>query len=131
MSDAPDIAEAWPGGLGPYEILRHSPGEASLVQGNRLVLEFRAGEGGAAEFERILDALEPLLFRDRLPRVVVTYQEGLLAGVQAEQALDLVFVEEDPHDVPPVQIRHRRVTAAPDAVAAALAEVERRAGGTR
>ena len=100
---------------------------ASLLDQGRVVLQLHAADCGEAEFNDLVGQLARHLAGTR-PRVVVTYQEGLLGAVHAEQALDLVFIEDDPHDTPPVQIRRRTVAAEPEAVAAALALAERRAG---
>lgn len=110
------------------ELRRHGPGEAGLIHEDREILTLLASDSNEDEFNALLQRIALLLGLSRLPRVVVTYQEGLLGAVHAEQPLDLTFVEDDPNDVPPIQIRRRSVAADPDAVEAAIALAERRAG---
>lgn len=59
-----------------------------------------------------------------LPRVVVTYREGLLDEVRADSACAVLLVEEDPFDEPPVTIRRRETAGDAAAVDAALARAE-------
>lgn len=110
------------------ELRRHGPGEAGLIHEDREILTLLASDSDEGEFDILLQRIGLLFGLPRLPRVVVTYQEGLLGTVHAEQPLDLIFVEDDPNDVPPIQIRRRTVTADPDAAEAAIALAERRAG---
>lgn len=110
------------------ELHRRGPGEATLLVGEREVLHLVAAEGGEEEFEALAARIAQLLRRDGLPRIAVTYQEGLLGAVHAELPVELVFVEEDLNDEPPVQLRRRTLVADPAAVEAAIALAERRAG---
>lgn len=113
-------------GAGQAELRRDEPGLARLVRDGQVLLEIRAEALDGPGFEALLARFEAALRPAAPARAVVTYREGLLAGVQAETALDLVFVEEDPHDVPPVQVRRRRVAPDAEAVRAAIAAAEAR-----
>ncbi|MBO1076120.1 hypothetical protein [Roseomonas marmotae] len=108
------------------EISRRGPGEASLVLQGREILDLVQVEGSSEEFEQALSQLEELLRPDGLPRVVVQYREGLFAGVSADRPLEVVLVEQDPHDEPPLALHRHSVTADRVAVDAALAAAERR-----
>lgn len=108
------------------EINRRGPGEASLVRDGREILDLVQVEGSEEEFEQVLAQLEELLRPATLPRVVVQYREGLFGAAQADQPVDLVLVEEDPHDEPPLALHRQNVAADRMAVEAALAAAERR-----
>lgn len=108
------------------EINRRGPGEASIVQDGREILDLIQVEGSEEEFEQVLAQWENLLRPAALPRVVVQYREGLFATVQADQPLEVVLIEEDPHDEPPLALQRHSVAASRPAVDAALAAAERR-----
>lgn len=108
------------------EINRRGPGEASLVRDGREILDLMQVEGSEEEFEQTLAQLEDLLRPGTLPRVVVQYREGLFGAVQADQPVEVVLVEEDPHDEPPLALHRHSLAADRVAVEAALAAAERR-----
>jgi hypothetical protein len=108
------------------EINRRGPGEASLVQDGREILDLVQAEGSEDEFEQALVQLENLLRPATLPRIVVQYREGLFGAVQADQPVEAVLIEEDPHDEPPLALQRHSVSADRLAVEAALAAAERR-----
>lgn len=109
------------------QIIRRGPGEASLAQGERVLLDLAAVESDEAEFERFLERLDLLLGGDgRRPRVALTLREGLLGPVEAELPLEVVLVEDDPHDLPPLRLVRRVVEADPSALAAMVERAERR-----
>ncbi|MFC7556813.1 hypothetical protein ACFQU7_38260 [Pseudoroseomonas wenyumeiae] len=70
--------------------------------------------------------MEDLLRPAALPRVVVQYREGLFGAVQADRPAEVVLIEEDPHDEPPLALHRHSVGADRAAVEAALAAAERR-----
>lgn len=114
------------------QINRRGPGEASLVQDGRELLDLVAADASEAEFDALLGRLETLLGpQDRPPRIAIAYQGGLLGAVQAEVALQLIVIEEDPHDEPPLRLVQRAVAADPAALAAAVTLAERRAATQR
>ncbi|RKK03104.1 hypothetical protein EBE87_16620 [Pseudoroseomonas wenyumeiae] len=108
------------------EINRRGPGEASLVRDGREILDLVQIEGSEEEFEQALAHLEDLLRPAALPRVVVQYREGLFGAVQADRPAEVVLIEEDPHDEPPLALHRHSVGADRAAVEAALAAAERR-----
>ncbi|WP_159999057.1 hypothetical protein [Roseomonas sp. 18066] len=109
------------------QINRHGPGEASLAQDGRELADLVAAEASEAEFELLLGQLEALLaLRRRSPRVAVTYQGGLLGPVQAELPVQLIVIEEDPHDEPPLRLVQRSIPADAAALEAAVSLAERR-----
>lgn len=118
-------AEALQGMLARSELREEEPGLARLREGGRVLLELRAGEMDAAGFAALLERLRAALRPAPPARAVVVYREGLLGPVTAEVPLELLFIEEDPHDTPAVQLRRRRVDGDPGALRAALAEAER------
>jgi hypothetical protein len=114
------------------QINRRGPGEASLAQEGRDLVDLVLAEASEAEFDQLLEQLEALLaLRRRSARVALSYQGGLLGAVQAELPLHLVVIEEDPHDEPPLRLLERQVPADPAAVEAAIGLAERRAAGQR
>lgn len=109
------------------QINRRSASEASLVQDGRELLDLTAVEAGEAEFAQLLDRLEAwLAAAGGAPRIALTYREGLLGQVEADLPLQLLVVEEDPHDDPPLRLLRRSVPAGPAALEAMLAVTERR-----
>lgn len=113
------------------DLLRRGAGEACLMHEGREVLTLLAASSSDDEFAELIRRVELALLEQRRPQVVVVHQEGLLSEVHADIPLDMVFIEHDPHDLPPVRIRHHWPVADPSAVAAALALAERRASGAR
>ena len=113
------------------DLLRRGAGEACLMQEGREVLTLLAASSSDDEFAALIRRVELALLEQQRPQVVVVHQEGLLSEVHADIPLDMVFIEHDPHDLPAVRIRHHRPGADPSAVAAALAQAERRASGAR
>ena len=111
--------------LARAELREEEPGLARLRDAGRVLLELRAGELDAPGFAALLDRVRTLLRPAPPARAVVVYREGLLGPVTAEAPLELLFIEEDPHDTPAVQLRRRRVEGNPSALRAALAEAER------
>jgi hypothetical protein len=95
--------------------------------GGQVLLEIRPGQLDEVGFAAMCDHLAAALQPRPPARAVVVYREGLLAEAHAEVPMDLRFVEEDPHDTPPVQVRRRQVAADPSRVAAISAEAESRA----
>ncbi|MCI0754801.1 hypothetical protein [Teichococcus vastitatis] len=109
------------------QIIRRAPGEASLALGERILIDLVAAEVGDEEFEAVLERLEGFLKpTGSQPRLALTLQEGLLGAVQTELPLELVVIEEDPHDLPPLRITRHVVTPDPAALAVMLDRVERR-----
>ncbi|MFC4169095.1 hypothetical protein [Teichococcus aestuarii] len=109
------------------QINRRGPGEASLTQDGRDLLDLLAVEASDEEFDAFLARLEQCLaLREDMPRIAVTYREGLLGQVEADLPLQLVVVEEDPHDEPPLRVLRRTVPAGTAALDAMLAVAERR-----
>lgn len=106
------------------DISRRGPGEASLVENGRDLLDLVAAEADEAEFEAVLQRLAALLREGEAPpRLAVTYREGLLDGVLADAAVDVTLIEEDPQDEPPLRLLHRRVAADPAGLEACLARI--------
>ncbi|MFC7611497.1 hypothetical protein [Teichococcus aestuarii] len=63
------------------QINRRGPGEASLTQDGRDLLDLLAVEASDEEFDAFLARLEQCLaLREDMPRIAVTYREGLLGG---------------------------------------------------
>lgn len=118
---------AWSGA----RLERDPAGAARLLRDGQVLAEFRAGMLDAAGFTALLDRLEAALRPAPPARAVIVYREGLLAEVRSETALDLLFVEEDPHDVPPVQLRRRQVPPDREGAATMAADAERRARQAR
>lgn len=109
------------------QINRRGPGEASLALDGHELADIVAAEADEAEFERLLSQLEALLaLRQRSPRVALAYQGGLLGAVQAELPVQLIVIEEDPHDEPPLRLIRRSVPADAAALEAAVSLAERR-----
>jgi len=109
------------------QIIRRSPGEASLVDGERTLLDLAAVDSDDAEFERFLDRLGGLFgAAGQRPRVALTLREGLLGKVEAEVPLEVVLIEDDPHDLPPLRLVRRAVEPDPPALAAMLERAEQR-----
>ena len=108
------------------EINRRGPGEASLVREGREILDLMQIEGSEDEFEQALSELEALLRPAAVPRVVVQYREGLFSAVQADRAAEVVLIEDDPHDEPPLALHRHSVSPDRAALEAALAAAERR-----
>lgn len=106
------------------EISRRGPGEACLTEAGRELLDLVAAEASEAEFDQLVARLQALL--DRPPRLAVTYREGLLEQVQADTACEVVLIEDDPHDEPPLRLRRHQVAADAAALEALLNEAERR-----
>ena len=118
---------AWSGA----RLERDPAGTARLVRDGRVLAEIRIGDLDPAGFAALVDRLEAALHPAPAARALVVYREGLLAEVRADVPLDLLFVEEDPHDTPPVQLRRRQVPADRDGLQAMAAEAERRARQAR
>ncbi|MCQ4159960.1 hypothetical protein NON00_08455 [Roseomonas sp. GC11] len=111
------------------QINRRGPGEACLVVEGRDVLDLLIAEASDEEYERVLGKLERLLVSGRgAPRVALSYQGGLLGPVQADVPVEVIVIEEDPHDDPPLRLLRREVGADPAGVEATVAVAERRAG---
>lgn len=109
------------------QINRRGPGEASLAEGGRDLLDLVAAEASEAEFDALVERLAALLASGAdLPRLALSYQGGLLGPVQAEIPLQLLVIEEDPQDEPPLRLLRREVAADPAALAALLGQAERR-----
>jgi len=109
------------------QIIRRGPGEASLADGERVLLDLAAVDSDEAEFEQFLDRLSALFGpAGGRPRVALTLREGLLGAVEAEVPLEVVLVEDDPHDLPPLRLVRRAVEPDPAALAAMLERAERR-----
>lgn len=109
------------------QIIRRGPGEASLAQDGRDLLDLVAVNATEAEFEQIINRLSGLLASSgAAPRVALVYREGLLGAVQAETPVELTVIEDDPHDVPPLRMVRRTVEANPAALAVMLDQAERR-----
>lgn len=109
------------------QINRKGSGEASLTQDGRDMLDLLAVEASDEEFDAFLARLEQCLaLPDAPPRVALTYREGLLGQVEADLPLQLVVVEEDPHDEPPLRVLRRNVPGGAAALDAMLAVAERR-----
>lgn len=109
------------------QITRRGPGEASLVLEGREVLDLLATEAGEAEFEALLARLAGLLDAQQAPpRIAVTWQEGLLGAAQADRPMELLVIEEDPQDEPPLRLLRRPLSGDPAAVDSMLAQAERR-----
>lgn len=109
------------------QIIRRAPGEASLAEGDRHLLDLFAVEAGDAEFDALLDRLEAALAPAAdLPRLVLTLQEGLPGAAQTETPLELVVIEEDPHDAPPLRMTRRRLVPDAAGLAVTLDRAERR-----
>jgi hypothetical protein len=105
-------------------LLRHGNGEAALVQDEREIVRISAQAAEGPAYEALLDGIEAALCRNTPPRVAVTYREGLFANACSETAVDLVLIEEDPHDSPPRQVRRQRALAEPALVEALLAGLD-------
>jgi hypothetical protein len=108
------------------EINRRGPGEASLVVEGREILDLVPVEGSEDDFEQAVERLQALLRPAALPRVVVQYREGLFEAVQADQPLEALLIEDDPHDTPPLALHRHAVAPDRGAVDALLAAAERR-----
>lgn len=109
------------------QINRRGPGEASLVEEGRELLDLVAAEASEAEFDALVERLAALLAAGPgLPRVALSYQGGLLGPVLAELPLRLMVLEEDPQDEPPLRLLQREVAADPAALAALIGQAERR-----
>ncbi|ONG44716.1 hypothetical protein BKE38_27440 [Pseudoroseomonas deserti] len=109
------------------QINRRGPGEASLAQDGRELADLVAAEASEAEFELLLHQLEALLaLRRRSPRIALTYQGGLLGAAHAELPVQLILIEEDPHDEPPLRLVQRSLPADAAALEAAVSLAERR-----
>jgi hypothetical protein len=102
---------------------RLGDGEAALLLDGREIIRISARAVDGPFYEAVLDGIEAVLCRDTPPRLAVTYKEGLFAAACSETTIDLVLIEEDPHDDPPRQVRRQRTTAEPAAVAALLARL--------
>ncbi|HWX51588.1 MAG TPA: hypothetical protein VNZ61_26395 [Roseomonas sp.] len=108
------------------QIIRRGPGEASLTTEGRDLLDLVAVEASEEEFEQFIARLNALFAPSAgAPRVVLTYREGLLGAVQAEAPVEVIVVEDDPHDTPPLRLVRRPVEADPAALAATLDQAER------
>jgi hypothetical protein len=109
------------------QISRRGPGEASLVQDGRELCDIVAADADEAEFEALMTRLAGLFGApEGRPRILLTYQEGLLGPAQADQPLELLVVEEDPQDEPPLRLLRRQLSGDPAALEAALSQAERR-----
>jgi hypothetical protein len=109
------------------QIIRHAPGEASLIDGDRNLLDLLATEAGDVEFEAVLERLEAALNPPaEMPRLVLAVQEGLPGAAQTESPLELVVIEEDPHDMPTLKVTRRCLTPNPAALAVMLDRAMRR-----
>lgn len=106
--------------------VRNSQGQVLvLAEDGRVLAELVGLDATGDEFDALAEALPDLL---QPPRVLVTYRDGLLGEVQADIPCDVIVIEEDRHDVPPVAIRRRPVPAGDrSAVDAALTGAEARA----
>lgn len=109
------------------QISRRGPGEASLVQDGRELADIIVAEAGEAEFEDLLSRLAALLDpAAAAPRILLTYQEGLLGPAQSDRPLELLVIEDDPQDEPPLRLLRRQLPGDPAALDAALAQLDRR-----
>lgn len=111
------------------QIIRRGPGEASLAAEGRDLFDLVAVEATEVEFEQFIARLSALFASpEGAPRVVLTYREGLLGAVQAEAPVELIVVEDDPNDMPPLRLVRRTVQADPAALAVTLDQAGRRLG---
>ncbi len=72
----------------------------------------RLSRGQMATETFVALAMRMAVLADRSPRMVVCYREGLREDVAADIDCDLILIEDDRFDQPPLQIR--RVTTAGD-----------------
>lgn len=62
------------------------------------------------EFDELTDRLAELLQAGPAPRITVRYREGLLEDVRADIACEVVVIEEDRFDDPPICTKLRPVS---------------------
>jgi hypothetical protein len=107
-------------------MVRHVDGSAALLdESGQPVLELLPAEEDAEAAAALLARLERLL--NAPPRIALGLKEGVLTTVQADIACEVVVIEEDPFDTPPLHIRRRPVASGdPDAVTAVIALAEQR-----
>lgn len=103
------------------QIVRGSEGETTVVDdAGRELLELVPLAAAGAELEAVLERLAAALAGPALPRVVVLSREGLTERVAADIACEVVLVEHDAFDDPPVSLHRRVLEADPQATSALL-----------
>jgi hypothetical protein len=109
-------------------IVRNEMGEATLVAADgRELLAISALHASDEEFDTLLSQIETVSDGGAVPRIVVTYKEGLFDSVQADIPCTAILIEEDPFDEPPVAIREKHVTEGnPAGVAVQIGLAEQR-----
>ncbi|MFC3126114.1 hypothetical protein ACFOD4_13685 [Pseudoroseomonas globiformis] len=108
------------------QIIRHAPGEASLLQEGHTLLDITQADTGEAEFETLLDRLAQALDPARMPRLAVTLREGLIETVLSEVPVEVHVIEEDPHDEPSLRLVRRVAEVDPSSLAQLLDSASRR-----
>lgn len=116
-------------------MVRKSSLEATLVaEDGRELADLVAVEADEAGFAALMERLGRLVAPERLPRIAVSYTEGLLGEVRADIPCEVALIEDDRHDAPPVTVRRRSVAEGDSAavdLALGLAERRMRAGARR
>lgn len=104
------------------KLTRNADGELIIVsaQGHTLAYLDLVGEDTAAQDEMLAQLGMAL---SGAARVAVHYREGLLEGVAADLDCEILVVEEDKYDRPPLVLRRRTAQGDGQAVDTLLARV--------
>ena len=103
------------------QILRSSEGSTTVVdETGRELMELVPLAAVGVELEDVLERVAVALAAPALPRVVVVSREGLTESVAADIPCELVLVDEDRFDDPPVSLHRRAVAGDPAATSVLL-----------